>query len=164
MVTAHARAVLTPAPGVATDYLEADLREPEAILRGAARTLDFSRPVGVLLLGVVNFIPGTDDARAIVQSLVSALPPGSYLALTHPTLELGGEANAAAMRFWNANATPPITARSGQEIAGFFAGLEMLEPGLVSCSRWRPEVSATGTSGAGQPPEVPQFGAVGRKN
>lgn len=72
--------------------------------------------------------------------------------LTHPTLELGGEGNAEAMRFWNENATPPITARSREEFAGFLDGLDILEPGIVSCAHWRAEGTA-----------VAQFGAVGRK-
>lgn len=72
--------------------------------------------------------------------------------LTHPTLELGGEGNAEAMRFWNENATPPITARSREEFAGFLDGLDILEPGIVSCAHWRAEDTA-----------VAQFGAVGRK-
>jgi O-methyltransferase involved in polyketide biosynthesis len=158
LVLAHARALLTSTPAGAADYIDADLREPETILRVAAKTLDFSRPTALMLLGVVNFIPDTDEALTVVRRLLDALPSGSYMALTHPTLELGGEANAAAMRFWNENATPPITARSSKEIAAFFEGLEMLEPGLVSCSRWRPEATPFG-----EPREVPHFGAVARK-
>jgi O-methyltransferase involved in polyketide biosynthesis len=158
LVLAHARALLTSTPAGAADYIDADLREPDTILRTAAKTLDFTRPTALMLLGVVNFIPDTDEALRVVRRLLDALPSGSYMAITHPTLELGGEANAAAMRFWNENATPAITARSSKEIAAFFEGLEMLEPGLVSCSRWRPEAIPFG-----EPREVPHFGAVARK-
>ncbi|MGI8451810.1 MAG: SAM-dependent methyltransferase [Streptosporangiaceae bacterium] len=77
---------------------------------------------------MLNFIPATAQVQAIVSQLTAAVAPGSYLAITHPTLELGGEENARAMRFWNENATPPITARTGAEIAGFFAGLRLLDP------------------------------------
>jgi len=89
---------------------------------------------------------------------VDALPSGSFLVLTHPTTEpeLGGALQLEAMEFWNANATPPITARGSDEVAGYLDGLTLLEPGLVSCSLWRPE------SGE-QPTVVPQLGAVALK-
>ncbi|MEW9530206.1 SAM-dependent methyltransferase [Microbispora sp. NPDC049125] len=158
LVLVHARALLTSTtPGV-TAYIDADLHDPGKILRLAAETLDFTRPVAIMLLGVLNFVLDTDEARAIVDQLVDAVPSGSHLALTHPTLELGGEGNVEAMRFWNEHATPPITARSGEEIARFFDGLELLEPGLVSCSLWR-----AGDSEIGVPTQVAQYGAVGRK-
>ncbi|WP_433256858.1 SAM-dependent methyltransferase [Streptosporangium sp. CA-135522] len=159
LVLVHARALLTGSPQGATDYIDADARDTGTILKAAAQTLDFDRPVAIMLLGILNFILDTDEARGIVRRLVDAVPSGSYLVLTHPTLELGGEANAEAMRFWNEHATPPITARSGEEVAGFLDGLELLEPGMVSCSRWRPEPADIG----GAPAEVAQFGAVGRK-
>lgn len=115
-----------------------------------------------MLLGVINFVLDTARARSIVQELLAALPAGSYLALTHPTLELGGEGNAEAMRFWNENATPPITARSAAEITTFLGILNILEPGLVSCTRWR----VGGDQPADGPftaPELPQYGVVARK-
>ncbi|ARQ67884.1 SAM-dependent methyltransferase [Streptomyces marincola] len=155
LVLAHARALLVGVPAGATAYLDADLREPEAILRGAAKTLDFGRPVAVLLLGVLNFVLDDDEAADVVDRLVDGLPPGSYLALSHPTLELGGEANEAAMGFWNAHATPPITARPRAALARLLRRLDLLPPGLVPCTHWRP---------TGEPaPAVAQFGAVGRK-
>jgi len=157
VVLTHARALLTSTPQGATDYLDADARDPEAILQAAAETLDFTRPVAIMLLGILNFIPDIDQARAVVRRLLDAVPPGSHLAVTHPTLELGGEANADAMRYWNENATPPIVARDREEFARFFEGTELLEPGIVSCARWR------AGDGAGGPAEVAQFGAVGRK-
>jgi hypothetical protein len=155
-VLVHARALLTSTPEGATDYAETDVHDPGAVLANAARTLDFTRPVAVMMLGILNFVADTDEATAIVRRLMDAVPSGSYLALTHPTLELGGEANVDAMAFWNKNATPPIRARTGVEIAAFFDGLELLEPGLVSCALWRPEPGAA-------PASVPQYGAVGRK-
>ncbi|WP_406464746.1 SAM-dependent methyltransferase [Streptomyces sp. NBC_00111] len=156
IVLAHARSLLTSSPEGATEYIEADARDPERILRAAGRTLDLRRPVAVMMLGILNFVLDTDEARAVVTTLMGALPPGSHLVLTHPTLELGGEGNEAAMRFWNENATPPITARSRTEFASLLDGLEILEPGIVSCSRWR-------SGPAPRTPEVAQFGAVGRK-
>ncbi|MGP3952930.1 SAM-dependent methyltransferase [Streptomyces sp. 7N604] len=158
IVLAHARDLLTSSAEGATDYVDADAHDPDAILHAAARTLDFDRPVAVMMLGILNFIPDTDDAKAIVDRLLEAVPAGSHLAMTHPTLELGGEANAAAMRFWNDNATPPIVARSKADMVRFFDRLEILEPGIVSCSRWRLDAGpADGSEG------VAQYGVVGRK-
>jgi hypothetical protein len=159
LVLAYARALLTGNPKGTTDYIDADVHDPDAILRAAARTLDFTQPVAVMMLGVLNFVLDTDAARRIVRLLVEAVPWGSHLVITHPTLELGGEVNVEAMEFWNEHATPPIRARTGQEILSFFDGLELLEPGLVSCSRWWPE----STHIDGPAPDVPQYGAVGRK-
>ncbi|MEU9614396.1 SAM-dependent methyltransferase [Streptomyces sp. NPDC048209] len=156
IVLEHARSLLTSSPEGATEYVEADARDPELILRAAGRTLDLGRPVAVMMLGILNFVLDTAEARGIVTKLMDALPSGSHLVLTHPTTELGGEGNEAAMRFWNENATPPITARSRTEFASFLDGLDVLEPGIVSCSRWR-----AGSHGLN--PEVAQFGAVGRK-
>ncbi|MFJ8919191.1 SAM-dependent methyltransferase [Streptomyces sp. NPDC102415] len=156
IVLAHARSLLSSSPEGATEYVDADARDPERILRAAGHTLDLRRPVAVMMLGILNFVLDTGEARGIVTTLMDALPPGSHLVLTHPTLELGGEGNEAAMRFWNENATPPITARSRDEFALFLDGLDLLEPGIVSCSRWRAGAS-------GRTPEVAQFGAVGRK-
>jgi O-methyltransferase involved in polyketide biosynthesis len=153
IVLTHARALLAGTPEGVTEYVDADAHDPDSILRSAARTLDLSRPVAVMMLGILNFVLDTDKARSIVRTLMDALPSGSHLVLTHPTLELGGEGNAAAMAFWNENATPPITARSRAEFASFLDGLEIVEPGIVSCARW----------GAPEAAEVAQFGAVGRK-
>ncbi|MBQ1159279.1 SAM-dependent methyltransferase [Streptomyces sp. A73] len=156
-VLAHARALLAGTPEGETDYIDADAHQPQAILDAAADTLDFAEPVAVILLGILNFIDSTDEAEGIVKTLMAAMPSGSYLVLTHPTLELGGAGNVEAMRFWNENATPPIAARTGAEIARFFQGLEVLEPGIVSCAQWRPGYVAADEKA------VAQFGAVARK-
>ncbi|MFI0981931.1 SAM-dependent methyltransferase [Streptomyces sp. NPDC021093] len=152
VVLAHARALLTGTPEGRTAYIDADAHDPDRILREAGLTLDLDRPVALMLLGILNFVADTAEAREIVRTLLDALPAGSHLALTHPTLELGGEGNKAAMAFWNENATPPITARTGAEFASFLDGLEVLEPGIVSCAQWR-----------GEGPSVAQFGAVAVK-
>ncbi|WP_370415120.1 SAM-dependent methyltransferase [Streptomyces fradiae] len=155
IVLTHARALLTGTPEGRTEYVDADARDPGRILAAAAGTLDLSRPVAVLILGILNFVLDLDEARAIVRTLMDAVPSGSYLVVTHPTYdpELGGEANVAAMEFWNANATPPITARSRAEFASFLDGLDLLEPGIVSCARWQAPEAA----------DVAQYGAVARK-
>ncbi|MEU0738940.1 SAM-dependent methyltransferase [Streptomyces sp. NPDC006134] len=157
IVLAHAHALLTGTREGATDYVDADVHDPDALLERAARTLDFGRPVAVMMLGILNFVLDTGKARDIARRVMAAVPSGSCLALTHPTFdaELGGEGQIPAMEFWNENATPPITARSRADIAAFFEGLELLEPGLVSCSQWR--------AGPGSPAPVPQFGAVAVK-
>ncbi|MEV7680315.1 SAM-dependent methyltransferase [Streptomyces sp. NPDC088341] len=154
----HARALLTGTPEGATEYIDADAHAPERILAAVGPTLDLRRPVAVIMLGILNFVLDTDQARSIVRTLLDAVPSGSFLVLTHPTLELGGEGNTEAMRFWNENATPPITARGRADIASFVAGLELLEPGIVSCARWRPDPDEEEVTA-----EVAQFGLVARK-
>ncbi|MET9436823.1 SAM-dependent methyltransferase [Streptomyces sp. NPDC006551] len=155
IVLTHARALLTSSPEGATEYVDADARQPERILQAAAKTLDLGQPVAVMMLGILNFVLDTDEARGVVRTLMDAMPSGSHLVLTHPTLEpeLGGEGNVAAMEFWNENATPPITARTRAEFTSFLDGLDILEPGVVSCASWRFAPAS----------EVAQFGAVGRK-
>ena len=160
LVLVHARALLVSSALGSTDYISADVHDPDKIVPEAARTLDFGQPVAVMMLGILNFVMDTDDAQAIVHRLMDAVPVGSYLALTHPTTELGGQANVAAMAFWNEHAAPPIRARTGSEIARFFDGLDLLDPGLVSCSQWRPETSDAPVPQYGT---VPQYGAVARK-
>ncbi len=158
LIMAHARALLTSNPQGATDYLHADLRDPDTILAKAARTLEFTQPIALMLLGIVEHILDNDEAYAIVHRLLDALPSGSYLVMSDPTTDIGGEVMAEAIRLWNENAAPPITGRSRQEFAHFFDGLELLEPGIVSPSLWRPEPSDVGT-----PAEVFQLCGVGRK-
>ncbi|MER7400616.1 SAM-dependent methyltransferase [Streptomyces sp. NPDC000151] len=161
IVLTHARALLTSAPDGATDYIDADAQDPDAILHAAARTLDLGRPVAIMLLGILNFVLDTERAQRTVDRLLAAVPSGSHLVLTHPTLELGGEGNAEAMRFWNENATPPITARTGEQIARFAATLDLLPPGLVSCTRWRPTPTPDGSPT--DPPQLAQYALVARK-
>jgi O-methyltransferase involved in polyketide biosynthesis len=157
LVLTHARALLSGTPEGATDYIDADVHDPAAIVAEAARTLDFSRPIAVMMLGILNFVLD-DEAYAILTRLMDAVPSGSHLAITHPTLEYGGEVNREAMDFWNANAKPPIRARTRQQVERFFTGLDLLDPGLVSCAQWRPDLPD---------PEslkpVAQFGAVAAK-
>jgi len=85
LVLTHARALLTSSPEGATDYIEADARDVDTILRGAAATLDFSQPVAITMLGILPFVADDAEARGIVNGLLAAVPPGSYLAITHST-------------------------------------------------------------------------------
>jgi O-methyltransferase involved in polyketide biosynthesis len=157
LVLVHARALLTSTPQGATDYIDADLHEPEKILEQAAKTLDFSQPVALTMLGVLHFVLDYDQARAIVRQLMDALPDGSYLVIAHGCDDFNKEELAEAIRFWNENAKPPIVYRSEPEIVRLFEGYELLEPGVVSCSRWRPEPRDL------EGPEVNQFAGVARK-
>jgi hypothetical protein len=156
IVLVHARALLTSGPAGVTDYVDADVRNTVKLLHAAARTLDFSQPVALMLLGILNFIVDDDEAHAIVNRLLDAVPSGSYMAVVHPTQEVHGEAMAETLRLWNERGGAPIVDRSPQELARFFDRLELLEPGVVSCSKWRPD--------PGDPQvEVAHFCAVGRK-
>jgi trans-aconitate methyltransferase len=138
MVLAHARALLTSSPQGATAYLDADLREPDEILARAADILDFRQPVAVMLIGILQLIPDADDPHAIVARLLEAVPPGSWLAVYHPASDIDQQRVAEAVRRVNARSAGTTTLRSHQEIAGFFDGLQMLEPGLVQVQRWQP--------------------------
>jgi S-adenosyl methyltransferase len=158
LVLAHAEALLTSSAQGATEYLDADLHNPRPILDGAARTLDFTQPIALTLLGVVIFINDDADAYRIVQELVDAVPSGSYLALSHTIKSPDLPDIDAAVAYWNEHGTPKLTQRTLEEITRFFDGLDLLEPGVVSCSRWRPENTPWG-----EPDEVAIFGGVARK-
>jgi hypothetical protein len=155
MVLVHARALLTSTPEGATDYIDADIHDVDRILAQAGRTLDFSQPVAVMLLGILNFVIEDDAAHAIVSKLLDSVPSGSYLVISHPTLEVHREAVERAMQMWNSSGSAPICARTPAEIGTFFDGLEILEPGFVTVSQWRPNGNDTTT--------VTEWCGVGRK-
>ncbi len=158
LVLVHARALLTSAPEGACDYIDADVRDPESIVRQAARTLDFSKPVAIMMLGIVNFIMDTDEAAAIIGRLTDATVPGSYLVISHPTTEVNAAPMTEAVRFWNGQGSAPMTLRTRAELLRFFEGMELAEPGVVTCSRWRPDVMEIG-----EIIDVTHFGGVARK-
>jgi hypothetical protein len=140
VVLAHARALLSSDPAGVTDYVDADLRDTQGILRSAARTLDFSRPVAITLMAILHLIPDEADPYGIVATLVAAVPPGSYLALSHPAADVRPEAVAEMARRVNERLGPTRGTMRGQAAVGrFFDGLELLEPGLVQPHLWRPE-------------------------
>ncbi|MGW1255439.1 SAM-dependent methyltransferase [Streptomyces sp. NPDC002513] len=158
LVLTHARALLTSTPEGHTDYLDEDLRNMDAILEHAAKTLDFTQPVALMLLGVVIFIGDDEDPYGLVRRLVDRLPSGSHLVLSHTITSPAMPDVDEAVKFWNEHGTPKLTQRTPEDVTRFFDGLELLEPGVVSCSRWRPD----GTGGA-EPEEVAMFGGVGLK-
>lgn len=158
MVLAHARALLVSTPEGATNYLHADVRDYDGILRDAADTLDFERPIGLMLLGIMNYVLDDDTAYGIVSHLVDALPSGSYLAMSHPTAEVHTAAMEESVAFYNASGAPPIRTRTRAQLTRFFEDLELLDPGVVSCSMWRPGPTEVGTN-----VEVTQYCGVARK-
>ncbi|MEU0834939.1 SAM-dependent methyltransferase [Streptomyces sp. NPDC005969] len=159
LVLVHARALLTSTPEGRTDYLDADLRNVDTILERAAKTLDFSEPVALMLLGVVIFIDEEEDSYGLVRRLMDALPSGSHLVLSHTITSPAMPDVDAAVAFWNEHGTPKLTQRTPDQVARYFNGLELLQPGVVSCSRWRPEPTEDGI----EPDEVAMFAGVGRK-
>ena len=141
LVLVHARALLTSGPEGATDYIDADLRDTETILREAGRTLDFSQPVVLMLSGILAHLPTVEEARAVVRRIMDRLAPGSYLVVVDGT-DTNPELNEV-MKIWNATANPPYAMRSPQEIASYFDGLEFVEPGLVDVTRWHIDPGAS---------------------
>ncbi|RCG27295.1 SAM-dependent methyltransferase [Sphaerisporangium album] len=155
LVLVHAHALLTSTPEGATDYIEADVRDPGRVLSEAARTLDFGRPTALMLMGILGLVPDHDEARSIVNRLMDALPSGSYLALYD-----GADTDPAyveAMRRHGAGpGVVPYTPRSPELIAAYFDGLTLLEPGVVPVTRWRPDPG-------GETREIACAGGVARK-
>jgi hypothetical protein len=156
LVMVHVRALSASRPEGATDYVDADLRDAEKILKEASRTLDFTKPVAVMLMGILGHIDTADEAQSIVKRLVDAIPSGSYVVINDGTDT--SEKAVEAQRIWNESALPPYHLRSPKMIASFFDGLELVEPGVVSAPLWRP---MPGTPLPSVEREV--FGGVGRK-
>jgi hypothetical protein len=139
IVLAHARALLVGDPSGATDYLDADLRDTGKILDHAAEVLDFSRPVAVMLVAVLHLIGPDDDPYGIVRQLMAAVPPGSYLLLSHVASDIEPEKMAEVGKRLNRLLTQRGWYRSQSEVADFFTGLELIEPGVVPVQHWRPD-------------------------
>ncbi|MFB4307117.1 SAM-dependent methyltransferase [Actinomadura sp. GTD37] len=160
LVRTHARALLGGTPEGACDYVHADLRDPGDILAKAAGTLDLDRPVAIMLLGIMHFVHDDAEARRLLSALLDAVPSGSHLAVTHATLDFdeGRTAQADAQQDWNEKSANPMVPRTRDAVTRFFDRLELLDPGVVSMSRWRPD-----NSPGGEPAEVPGYAAVARK-
>jgi S-adenosyl methyltransferase len=138
VVLLHAQALLASDPAGSCDYIDADLRDPEKILAAAVRTLDFSRPVAVMLIAILHLIPDADDPYGVVARLMAAVPPGSYLALSHPASDIEAAVMTRAATRLNRLMSQRVTLRSRAEVSRFFDGLALAEPGIVQPPWWRP--------------------------
>ncbi|WP_282700365.1 SAM-dependent methyltransferase [Streptomyces sp. CC219B] len=155
IVLAHANALLTSTPEGRTAYLDADLYDPEAVLKAAEGTLDLSRPVALMILNTLGHVADHGRAVALVQRLMAGLPSGSHLVISDSTAT--SEGMIAASEAYNASGAVPYYVRSVEEIAAFFDGLDLVDPGVVPVTDWRPEPTDPAA------PAVDAYGAVGRK-
>jgi hypothetical protein len=165
IVLSHARALLTSGPGGRTAYIDADLRDIEKILgsRDLLGTLDLSQPVALMLIAVLHFIPDADDPYGLVGRLVAALPSGSYLAVSHLTGDFDPAAWAGVAAVFRRSGVI-MQVRSLPEVSRFFTGLDLIEPGVVSLPRWRPDRDAeVGQAGLPSDAAVSVFGGIARK-
>ncbi|MHC0431777.1 SAM-dependent methyltransferase [Streptomyces sp. O3] len=153
LVLTHARALLTSTPEGETAYLDADLYDPQAILRDAGDTLDLSRPVALMILNTLGHVESYERAKDLVTRLMAGLAPGSYLVVSDSTATSAGM--IAASEAYNASGAVPYYVRDVEEIAGLFDGLELVEPGVVPVTQWRPAADG--------PAAVDAYGGVGRK-
>jgi S-adenosyl methyltransferase len=147
IVLAHARALLISSEAGATEYIDADLRDTGTILAQASQLLDFTQPVAVTLLAILHVIPDSDDPHAIVAKVMDAVPPGSYLALSHlgsDLLDREKQDGLKDLADQMIQQTP--THRSREQVARFFQGTDLVEPGLVRVEEWRPEPGTSNTS------------------
>jgi S-adenosyl methyltransferase len=137
IVLAHARALLTSSPEGATAYINADLRNTGTIVKQAAAVLDFGQPVAVMLLGILQGIPDQEGPGTIIARLMDAVPPGSYLAISQIASDVAADEVAEGVQRYNQQAAAPVAARTQTEVRGFFADLDLIEPGVVQVHRWR---------------------------
>jgi hypothetical protein len=156
VVLAHARALLASQDEGLVDYLDADLRDTDTILEQASRTLDFSRPVAIMLIAILHAIGGDDDPYQIVAKLLDAVPPGSYLAVSHVASDIDPEQIAEATARLNQLSHQHFTLRDHTQVLRFFEGLRLLDPGVVRVEEWRPSELETQYRSA-------MWGGVGRK-
>jgi O-methyltransferase involved in polyketide biosynthesis len=163
VVISHAQALLVGTPDGVTDYLDADLRDPATILAGAARVLDFSQPVAVLLVGVLHFIAEPDDPYGIVARLMDAVPSGSYLVIVHGASDIQAEAVAESSRVYNEMSSVPYTPRSREQVARFFEGLDLVDPGLVPIGHRPTPGQPDASVGSGPADGGTSYCGIGRK-
>ena len=158
IVLAHARALLTSGEAGATEYIDADLRDTDTIL-SRARLLDFTQPVAVTMLFILHAIPDSDDPHAIVATVLDALPPGSYLALSHLGSDLfDEEAQQGFQSIVGRTSQQQYTGRSREQMLRFFEGMELVAPGLVRIEEWRPDPGSVSDY------KSTAWAAVGRKS
>ena len=139
IVLSHARALLKSSPQGACAYLDADLRDPDAILSAAAGTLDFGQPIAVMLIAVVHFIGDDAQASEIITRLTTACVPGSYLVISHVGGDIDAEQQTEMVRRLNQAVAQKATMRDRAGVTRLFDGLELVAPGVVRVSDWRPD-------------------------
>ena len=139
MVLAHARALLTSSPEGKCSYIDADIREPQKIVSAAADVLDFTKPIGVVLMAVLQFVPDDDDPYGLVRRLMATVPGGSYLVISHPASDIQAAAMAGMATRLNQLMAQRVKPRTREAVTAFFDGLELVEPGVIRCPEWRPE-------------------------
>ncbi|GHH50682.1 SAM-dependent methyltransferase [Streptomyces candidus] len=139
IVLAHAEALLRSTPQGATEYIQADAREPAAILEHAGKTLDFERPLALSLVALLHFIGDEEGAYDIVRSLMDRLASGSYLVLTHVARDFDPEGADKAAAMYKARGLT-LQPRTREQVARFFDGYELVEPGVSLSAEWRPEL------------------------
>ncbi|HSZ40775.1 MAG TPA: SAM-dependent methyltransferase [Trebonia sp.] len=157
VVLSHARAMLRSAPGGVTSYVDADARNPARIIEDARGTLSLEEPVAVILIDILNFISDGDEVRSVLSVLMDALVSGSYVVIMQPASDIDQELRAAERR-WNQLADTPVVLRDRAEVTTWFEGLDLVEPGIVTVTEWRP--------GPGDPVfsmPMPLYGAVALK-
>ena len=157
VVLAHARALLVSGEQGHTSYIDADLRDAGRILAEAALTLDFSQPVAIMLMAILQHIDDAEDPYRIVSTLLGAVPSGSYLVISHPAADIETEAMAQMAERLNKLMAEKVTFRTRPQVARFFDGLELAEPGMVRVQEWRPASEIEAKSPAAL------WGGVGRK-
>jgi hypothetical protein len=139
IVLVHARALLTSSPEGETGYLDADMKDPDAILAGAERMLDFTKPVGIMLVAVLHMLRDREEPQAIVSRFTGALPPGSFLVISHLASDVQQDTMAELGRRLNESMTQQFTMRTRAQVEGFFDGLTLVDPGVVLTHEWRPD-------------------------
>ena len=157
IVLSHAQALLKSSPQGACAYLDADLRDPAGILAAAAGTLDFGQPVAVMLMAVMHFVGDDAEASAIIRRLTAACVPGSYVALSHAASDIDAEQQSEMVRRLNQSVAEKATLRDHAGVTRLFDGLDLVEPGLVRVSDWRPDSDLEAAEAQGL------WGGVGRE-
>ena len=142
IVLAHAHQLLRGSREGVTRYIYGDLREPGPILHQAAKTLDFSRPTAVILFGILHLFSDAEDPRGVVGQLMAPLPPGSYLAVSHLGKDLQSDEMIETFKRINTRMAEQVTLRSHDEVAALLDGLDLVEPGVVPATQWRPDPGA----------------------
>jgi hypothetical protein len=139
IVLSHARALLTSKPEGACAYIDADLRDPDTILAQAKGTLDFRQPVAIMLLTVLQFVTDDHEVSAIVNRLVDACAPGSFMTISHPASDIDAEQHTEMVRRLNQSVAEKVALRDHAGVTRLFDGFELVEPGVVRAPKWRPD-------------------------